>query len=57
LEAIVFEKKAKTPCTSQFGRLMPPATKRAYSVPFQQQMALGGRREDDRFCRVIDAKQ
>jgi len=24
LEAILFEKKAKTPCTSEFGRLMPP---------------------------------
>jgi len=34
LEAILFEKKAKSPCTSQFARLMPPATKGASSVPF-----------------------
>jgi len=50
LEAIKKKKKAKIPCTSQFGRLMPPATKRACSVPFEQQIALRYRWEDNRFC-------
>jgi hypothetical protein len=57
LEAILLEKKAKTPCTSQFGRLMPPATKRPCSVLFEQQIALGDRREDNRSFTFIDAKQ
>jgi len=57
LVAMLFAKLAETPCISQFGRLMPPATKRASSVPFQQQIALGDRRVDNRFCWAIDAKQ